>query len=356
MPKFHSLRTVYPPLINDESRELSPALRTVVTKNAQDIFNQEIELAHAPVTPALSGEQHFQAEPISPLYAAQPAQSRITTPRVAGLSAQYIAPQVKTEKALQPLRPTQALQSHQPQSLLAALQSTMEPKINRLPVLIPAEMKKIKQQPAEALSPATRRTISRFKQGIVLGAMVAFLFLTAFSFGPANQSIHAFPLLDNLIQQSQEQAPNSAISQKSAQPIVAAPGMPNIPQSDLVTLAQQDAIKYGISPVYFVRQIYAESGFNPNAYSPAGAVGIAQFLPSTAAGLGINPYDPVSALDGAAKYMARLSNQFGGDYAKALAAYNAGSGTVQNAINRGGANWLSLMPYETQIYINKITG
>jgi soluble lytic murein transglycosylase-like protein len=132
--------------------------------------------------------------------------------------------------------------------------------------------------------------------------------------------------------------------------------MPNIARSDLVALAEQDAIKYGISPVYFVRQIYAESGFNPNAYSPAGAVGIAQFLPSTAAGLGVNPYDPVSALDGAAKYMARLSNQFGGDYAKALAAYNAGSGTVQNAINQGGANWLAFTPRETQAYIQKIMG
>jgi soluble lytic murein transglycosylase-like protein len=105
-----------------------------------------------------------------------------------------------------------------------------------------------------------------------------------------------------------------------------------------------------------VRQIYAESGFNPNAYSPAGAVGIAQFIPSTAYALGINPYDPVSALDGAAKFMATLSNSFGGDYAKALAAYNAGSGAVNTAVRNGGANWLSLMPYETQAYVMKIMG
>ena len=165
--------------------------------------------------------------------------------------------------------------------------------------------------------------------------------------------------------QGQQQGWNNAViqvaatpaTQNAAQPVVAAvPAMPAVPQSDLVTLAQQDAIEYGISPVYFVRQIYAESGFNPNAYSPAGAVGIAQFLPSTAAGLGIDPYDPVSALNGAAKYMAGLSNQFGGDYAKALAAYNAGSGAVQTAVNNAGANWLSLMPYETQVYVNKIMG
>jgi soluble lytic murein transglycosylase-like protein len=237
----------------------------------------------------------------------------------------------------------------------------MEPKTNRLPVFIPAEMKKTKQQPAtKVLSPATRRTISRFKQGIVSGAVIAFLFLTAFSFGSANPGKPFIPLFGNAIQQSQGQGSNSAFSQSQTgsqtQPVVAAPAMPNIPQNDLVTLAQQDAIKYGISPVYFVRQIYAESGFNPNAYSPAGAIGIAQFIPSTAAALGVNPYDPVSSLDGAARYMATLSNSFGGDYAKALAGYNAGSATVNNAVRNGGANWLSLMPLETQNYVFKIMG
>jgi hypothetical protein len=237
----------------------------------------------------------------------------------------------------------------------------MEPKTNRLPVVIPAEMKKRKlRSVTEEISPATRRTISRFNLGIVLGAMVAFLFLTAFSFGSANQGKPVFSLLSNPIQQWQGQGSNSALSQTQVgtqkQPVVAAPAMPNIPQNDLVAVAQQDAIKYGISPVYFVRQIYAESGFNPNAYSPAGAIGIAQFIPSTAASLGVNPYDPISSLDGAARYMASLSNSFGGDYAKALAAYNAGSGTVNNAVRNGGANWLALMPLETQNYVYKIMG
>ena len=81
-----------------------------------------------------------------------------------------------------------------------------------------------------------------------------------------------------------------------------------------------------------------------------------QFLPSTAAGLGINPYDPVSALYGAARYMASLSAQFGGNYSMGLAAYNAGSGAVQSAVNRGGANWLYLLPLETQNYVLKIMG
>jgi Transglycosylase SLT domain len=361
MPKFHSLRPLHPLRIDDEPREPSSAFHTQII---EDPFNQNIEQLprdHGTQTFYNEYEQHFQAEPISrPLYSVQPAQSNTsittpTTPRMQALSSRHMALQTSTEKALQPY------------SLITALQLTMEPKTNRTPVVIPAVMKKTKQLPVtEALSPTTRRTISRFKLGIVLGAMTAFLFLTAFSLGPASQGKDTLPLVGNAIQwmQGQQQglsmvsqtAPAIPVTQNTTQPIVAAPAMPAIPQSDLVTLAQQDAIKYGISPVYFVRQIYAESGFNVNAYSPAGAVGIAQFLPSTAAGLGIDPYDPVSALDGAAKYMAGLSNQFGGDYAKALAAYNAGSGAVQTAVNNAGANWLSLMPYETQVYVNKIIG
>jgi len=129
-----------------------------------------------------------------------------------------------------------------------------------------------------------------------------------------------------------------------------------LPKSQYVAIAQQDAIAVGISPDYFVRQINNESGFNPNADSPAGAVGIAQFLPGTAAGLGINPWDPIQALREAAQLMANYAHQYGGDYAKALAAYNGGTGTVQNAVNNCGANWLNCLPGETRHYIYVIMG
>jgi len=79
-----------------------------------------------------------------------------------------------------------------------------------------------------------------------------------------------------------------------------------IPYSQLVTLAEQDATNAGISPVYFVRQINLESGFNPNAVSPGGAEGIAQFEPATAAGLGIDPFNPTEALQAAAQMMAAI--------------------------------------------------
>lgn len=119
-------------------------------------------------------------------------------------------------------------------------------------------------------------------------------------------------------------------------------------------MAIADANAAGINSSIFVKQIQAESGFNPNAASSAGAIGIAQFLPSTAAGMGVNPWDPVSALQGAARLDAQNLKAYGGDYKKMLAAYNAGGGTVNSAIARGGSNWLAYMPTETQKYVSNI--
>lgn len=126
--------------------------------------------------------------------------------------------------------------------------------------------------------------------------------------------------------------------------------------NDYMSIARQAAINAGISPEAFVRQIQQESGFNVNAVSPTGAAGIAQFMPGTAASMGINPYDPVQAITGMANMMASQAAAFGGDYAKALAAYNAGPGAVQAAVAQGGSNWLAYMPIETQNYVHSIMG
>jgi soluble lytic murein transglycosylase-like protein len=119
-------------------------------------------------------------------------------------------------------------------------------------------------------------------------------------------------------------------------------------------LAQSDAVAAGIPPDLFERQINQESGFNPYAQSPAGAQGIAQFMPATAAGLGIDPWDPVQSLWGAAQLMARYRDNYAGDYAKALAAYNGGSGRLAWAMQQCGDNWLSCEPLETQRYVHLI--
>ena len=73
--------------------------------------------------------------------------------------------------------------------------------------------------------------------------------------------------------------------------------------TDFRQIARQKAQKYGLLPEVFERQIEAESGFNPRAVSSAGACGIAQIMPETAKGWGVNCNDPVESLDKAAKNM-----------------------------------------------------
>ncbi|HYK86490.1 MAG TPA: lytic transglycosylase domain-containing protein [Ktedonobacteraceae bacterium] len=131
----------------------------------------------------------------------------------------------------------------------------------------------------------------------------------------------------------------------------------NQPVSPYIAVARQEAINVGIPPDLFVRQINQESGFNPRALSPSGAEGIAQFMPDTAASLGIDPWNPKEALRGAAQLMAHYAKMFDGTYAKALATYNAGAGTVQHAIDVcGEAHWMDCLLSETQQYINIIMG
>ncbi|MBJ7458462.1 MAG: transglycosylase SLT domain-containing protein [Thermoleophilaceae bacterium] len=109
------------------------------------------------------------------------------------------------------------------------------------------------------------------------------------------------------------------------------------------------AQRYNVQPVLLASQLKAESDFNPNAVSSAGAQGIAQFMPGTARSMGLtNPFDPRASILAQAKLMAQLIKQFG-SIPKALAAYNAGPGAVQKY---GG-----IPPYaETQGYVAKIIG
>lgn len=114
--------------------------------------------------------------------------------------------------------------------------------------------------------------------------------------------------------------------------------------ADYEAEARRYAKQYGLDPNIFVRQIRQESGFNPNARSGAGAIGIAQIMPGTAKGWGVDPTDPSASLNAAAKNMAAYVRQFG-SYKNALVAYNAGPGRVGKAL-----------PTETQNYIKTILG
>lgn len=86
--------------------------------------------------------------------------------------------------------------------------------------------------------------------------------------------------------------------------------------------------QYDVSPALLKAVASAESGFNPDEVSPAGAVGLMQIMPETAQQLGIDPRDPVQSIQGAASYLRTLLNQFNGNATLAIAAYNAGPGAV----------------------------
>jgi cell wall-associated NlpC family hydrolase len=110
-----------------------------------------------------------------------------------------------------------------------------------------------------------------------------------------------------------------------------------------VSTIEQAATNNGIPASLLAALVSHESGFNPTAVSSAGAEGIAQFMPGTAAGMGIDPDNPTEAINAAAKLLGSYTRQFG-SYADALAAYDAGS----SAVERYGG----IPPYaETQAYV-----
>ena len=108
------------------------------------------------------------------------------------------------------------------------------------------------------------------------------------------------------------------------------------------------ATQAGVDPRLLAAITRAESGFNPGALSGAGAVGLTQLMPGTAAGLGVDPTDPVANLEGGARYLAGQLDSFG-RVDLAVAAYNAGPGAVRQA---GGVPDYP----ETQAYVRRVLG
>jgi soluble lytic murein transglycosylase-like protein len=109
------------------------------------------------------------------------------------------------------------------------------------------------------------------------------------------------------------------------------------------------ATKYGLDPALLKGLIRQESNFNASAQSPAGAQGLTQLMPGTAASLGVDASDPAQAIDGGARYLKAQLDRFGNDPSQALAAYNAGPGAV--------AKFGGVPPYaETQNYVQKVLG
>ncbi len=108
-------------------------------------------------------------------------------------------------------------------------------------------------------------------------------------------------------------------------------------------------LKYNVDPALIKAVIQVESGGNPAAVSRAGARGLMQLMPATAAEMGVaDPFDPAQNIMGGTRYLRRLLDRYRGDTKLALAAYNWGMGNVENR--------LEAMPKETRNFIAKVEG
>ncbi len=122
----------------------------------------------------------------------------------------------------------------------------------------------------------------------------------------------------------------------------------SVSRTEIDNLISKYADRNGLDEDFVKAVINQESGFNPNATSKCGAMGLMQLMPSTAQGLGVtNAYDAEQNIEGGTKYLKGLMDRFGNDKSLALAAYNAGP----NAVKKYGG----IPPYaETQNYVKNV--
>jgi soluble lytic murein transglycosylase-like protein len=130
-----------------------------------------------------------------------------------------------------------------------------------------------------------------------------------------------------------------------------AKGPTSVDIAKYIPIIDSAARAYGLDPKLVHAVIRAESGYNPNALSPKGAVGMMQLIPATAQRYGVrNSNDPTENIHGGSRYLSDLVKMFNGNVELALAGYNAGENAVIRAGNR-------IPPYpETMAYVPKVMG
>lgn len=130
----------------------------------------------------------------------------------------------------------------------------------------------------------------------------------------------------------------------------------NLPDKigSIAEAVQNASSKYGVEKELINAVINQESSFNPKALSPAGAMGLMQLMPGTAKALGVSdPYDVQENVDGGTRYLRQLLNRYNQSKEIALAAYNAGPGTVE-ARRVDSPEKIAGMPAQTRNYVQKV--
>ncbi len=165
-----------------------------------------------------------------------------------------------------------------------------------------------------------------------------------------NMTLHRINTIENQIQSlaSFAKTPDSDFQKILNTKVEDRKNPASVSRSEIDNLISKYADKNGLDEDFVKAVINQESGFNPNATSHCGAMGLMQLMPTTAQGLGVkNAYDAEQNIEGGTKYLKGLMDRFGNDKQLALAAYNAGP----NAVKKYGG----IPPYaETQNYVKKV--
>ncbi len=126
------------------------------------------------------------------------------------------------------------------------------------------------------------------------------------------------------------------------------PGCERLPSGELDALVEDSARESALEPALLRAVMRRESGFYPCAVSRAGAMGLMQLMPATAAAMGVrDPFDPAENLRGGSRFLQQMLERYGGNLALALGAYNAGPGRVDRS---GGVPRIR----ETEEYVRQI--
>lgn len=156
------------------------------------------------------------------------------------------------------------------------------------------------------------------------------------------------PRLKNVDAQIIKQSPQISLTNALNEAEAIQANTQSTSKSQILNVVSQISKKHGVDEKLVQALIKQESGFNPNAKSKAGAMGLMQLMPSTAKSLGVNnPYNIVQNVEGGVKYLKSMLDKYNGNMILALAAYNAGPGAVDK--------YDGVPPYkETQNYVKNI--
>jgi soluble lytic murein transglycosylase-like protein len=197
-----------------------------------------------------------------------------------------------------------------------------------------------KQLPANAKTPDSDKSTSKKASEYLIGAE-----------SPNTQ----IPIISPDAAGADDHTQDTSLFSSNSQKTIITPSGINAPQirssviSPKIEKAIQDAAaQYQLSPKLIKGVIKAESNYDANAVSPAGAQGLMQLMPGTAKDMGVtNPFDIKQNIDGGVRYLKKMMEMFGGNVKQALSAYNAGPGTVKR--------YKGDVPYsETRQYVDKV--